>query len=85
MKSMRSASWPRSRPIRSWPRKWAPRYTLATCNFDYAAALTEPVLLGNVAYRLGQKLQWDARAVKATNCPEADRLIRRQYREGWRL
>jgi predicted dehydrogenase len=56
-----------------------------TCNFQYAAALTETVLLGNVAYRAGQRLQWDAQAMKAVNCPEADKFLRRQYRDGWRL
>jgi hypothetical protein len=43
------------------------------------------VLLGNVAYRTGQKLQWDAKNLKATNCSEADRFIRREYRKGWTL
>jgi len=55
------------------------------CNFDYAGALTEAVLLGNVAYRTGKKVQWDAAGLKATNCPEAARLIRREYRQGWTL
>lgn len=55
------------------------------CNFDYAGALTEANHLGNVAYRLGRKLEWDAATMKATNCPEADRLIRKTYRPGWRL
>ena len=54
-----------------------------TCNFDYAAALTEAVLLGNVAYRVGKKLQWDAQAMKAANCPEADKYIRTEHRAGW--
>ncbi|MCB1128235.1 MAG: gfo/Idh/MocA family oxidoreductase, partial [Verrucomicrobiae bacterium] len=54
-------------------------------NFAYAAALTEANHLGNVAYRLGRKLEWDATAMKATNCPEADRLIRKTYRQGWRI
>ncbi|HXG24951.1 MAG TPA: Gfo/Idh/MocA family oxidoreductase [Chthonomonadales bacterium] len=54
-----------------------------TCNFDYSGALTEAVLLGNVAYRTGQKLEWDAQNLKATNCPEADRLLRREWRKGW--
>lgn len=58
--------------------------TPTTCNFDYAACLTEAVLLGNVAYRSGQKLQWDAANLKATNCPEAERFIRRAYRKGWK-
>ena len=56
-----------------------------TCNFDYSGTLTEAVLLGNVAYRTGEALDWDAKALKATNCPEADRYIRREYRAGWTL
>jgi len=56
-----------------------------TCNFDYSGTLAETVLLGNVAYRVGKKLQWDPVALKATNCPEADKLVRKQYREGWTL
>ena len=56
-----------------------------TCNFDYSGALTEAVLLGNVSYRVGSKLQWDAENLKATNCPEADKYIRREYRPGWTL
>ena len=42
-------------------------------------------LLGIVAYRVGKKLDWDPVTLKATNCPEADRLIRPTYREGWTL
>ena len=56
-----------------------------TCNFDYSGTLAEAVLLGNVAYRAGQELQWDAEALKATNCPAADQYIRREYRKGWKL
>ncbi|MFO7901676.1 MAG: Gfo/Idh/MocA family oxidoreductase [Pirellulaceae bacterium] len=56
-----------------------------TCNFDYSGPLTETVLLGNVSYRAGSALEWDAANLKATNCPEADTLIRREYREGWTL
>lgn len=56
-----------------------------TCNFDYSGTLTEAVLLGTVSYRVGQKLQWDAAALKATNCPEAEKFLRLDYREGWTL
>jgi predicted dehydrogenase len=55
------------------------------CNFDYSGALVEHNLLGTVAFRAGKKLQWDAENLKATNCPEADRLIHPPYREGWTL
>jgi len=42
-------------------------------------------MLALVAYRVGKKLQYDARRLKATNCPEADQYIRKTYREGWEL
>jgi hypothetical protein len=57
----------------------------ALCNFDYAGPLAETVLLGNVAYKAGKKLEWDAAALKAKNAPEADRFIRKEYRKGWTL
>lgn len=57
-----------------------------TCNFDYSGALAEAVLLGNVSYRAGGKrLEWDAEKLKATNCPEADQFLKREYRAGWTL
>jgi len=56
----------------------------ATCAFDYSGPLAETVLLGNLAYRLGKELAWDAESVRATNCPEAEPLWRPTYREGWR-
>ncbi|MDP6443336.1 MAG: gfo/Idh/MocA family oxidoreductase, partial [Pirellulaceae bacterium] len=56
-----------------------------TCNFDYSGALTESVLLGNVAFRTGQALDWDAKELKATNCPAADQYIRKEYRKGWEV
>jgi predicted dehydrogenase len=56
-----------------------------TCRFDYSGPLTEAVLLGDVAYRAGSRLQWDAENLKAANCPQADQYIRREYRKGWTL
>ena len=56
-----------------------------TCNFEYAGMLTEANHLGNVAYRVGKKLQWDAAALKCPNAPEADQYIKRIYRDGWKL
>ena len=56
-----------------------------TCPFSYSGPLTEANHLGNVAYRVGKKITWDAKNLKVTNAPEAARLIRRQYRQGWSL
>jgi predicted dehydrogenase len=55
----------------------------ALSSFDYSGQLTEMVLLGNLAVRLDKKIKWDAKTLKATNAPEADELIRREYRKGW--
>jgi predicted dehydrogenase len=59
--------------------------TPTTCNFDYSGALTETVLLGNIAFRTGVTLEWDAANLKATNCPEADKYISKTYRPGWEV
>jgi predicted dehydrogenase len=56
-----------------------------TCRFDYSGPLTEANHLGNVAYRVGKKLQWDPVKLKATNAPEAAPFLRRKYQKGWKL
>jgi len=56
-----------------------------TCNFDYSGAVTETVLLGNIAYRVGKKLEWDGAGMKFPNCPEAEQYLKRDYRKGWTL
>jgi predicted dehydrogenase len=56
-----------------------------TCNFDYGGALAEAVLLGNVAFRCGEKITWDSAAARVTNVPEAARYLQREYRKGWHL
>lgn len=56
-----------------------------TCSFDYSGPLTETALLGNVAYRVGKRLEWNAKKLRATNCPAADQYVRHHYRKGWRI
>jgi len=56
-----------------------------TCTFDYSGPLTEANHLGNVAYRTGRKLKWNASKLEASNAPEAAQYIRREYRKGWKL
>ncbi|MGE4181198.1 MAG: Gfo/Idh/MocA family protein [Limisphaerales bacterium] len=56
-----------------------------TCPFEYSGALTEANHLGNVAYRTGRTLNWDADKLEAVGVPEAAPLIRRAYRPGWSL
>lgn len=54
-------------------------------NFEYAGNLTEAVHLGNVAYRAGQTVKWDAEKFAVTNNPSIQDLLHRPYREGWTL
>ena len=56
-----------------------------TCNFEYSGWLTEANHLGNVAYRVGKKLEWNAAALRCPNAPQADLYLRREYRPGWSL
>lgn len=56
-----------------------------TCNFEYAGWLTEANHLGNVAYRVGKKLEWNAAEMRCENTTEAEPFIRRDYRQGWSL
>ncbi len=49
-------------------------------NFDYSGPLTEMVVLGNLAIRCGKKIEWDHARMRCTNVPEANRLLRRNYR-----
>jgi predicted dehydrogenase len=55
-----------------------------TCPFAYSGRLTEAVLLGNVSYRAGEAITWDAEAGK-TGSPKADAFLGREYRKGWSL
>ena len=52
---------------------------------DFAGPQTDMVLLGNVAIRVGQKIEWDGPNMRVTNVPQANRYIRREYRKGWTL
>ncbi|MDB6171464.1 MAG: gfo/Idh/MocA family oxidoreductase [Chthoniobacteraceae bacterium] len=54
-----------------------------TCNFEYSGGLTEANHLGNVAYRTGRKIVWDATKLECPGTPEAAQYIKRQYRKGW--
>ena len=58
---------------------------LSKSNFGYASRITESLLLGNVALRAGQRIEWDAKKMKAKNCPEADPFIHPTFRKGWML
>ena len=57
----------------------------AYSNFDVAAYLTEIILLGCIALRVGvgRKLDWDGPNMQAKNTAEAAQFVKRQNRPGW--
>lgn len=59
---------------------------MTKCHFLQSGPMTEAILLGTVAARVpDQWLQWDAAALKIPNNAEADRLLKRDYRNGWKV
>ena len=59
--------------------------TPAYSNFAIASKLTEIILLGCVALRVGvgKEMQWDGKQMKSPNCPEAAQYLKRHNRHGW--
>jgi len=83
--AVKESSWTRGdRHVQEW---------IAACktgqkpsaNFAYSGPLTEMVLLGNVAVQCDGPIEWDGRSMQIDGPPEAERLVRREYREGWSL
>ena len=54
-------------------------------SFIYTGPVTETILLGAVALRTGNKVEYDTVNMKITNNPEANKYLVREYRKGWEL
>lgn len=53
-------------------------------NFGFAAPMTETVLLANIGNRFpGTTLEWETIPCRFKNNPEATKLLRSKYRDGW--
>lgn len=57
----------------------------ASANFGYGGPLSEIVMLGCLAHRLGRRIEWDAKNLAVANAPEAEPLIHLTYRAGMHL
>jgi hypothetical protein len=83
-----SAELPALSPDEKQHREWLQackdgKHDVPYSRFDVAAYLTEIILLGCVALRVGKKLEWDGPGMKAHNAPEAARIVKREYRKPW--
>jgi predicted dehydrogenase len=56
-----------------------------SCDFDYSGTLIEQMLLAHVAYRVGEKIDYDGASGRVTNNDEANSHLSRTYRPGWTL
>ena len=55
----------------------------SSADFDYAARLTEIMLVGNMALLVRDKLKYDFRTGRFTNSDRANALLQRDPRPGW--
>jgi predicted dehydrogenase len=56
-----------------------------TCDIEIAHKSTNTCHLGNIAYMVGRKLQWDDSTETFVNDSEANALLTRRYRKGFEL
>jgi predicted dehydrogenase len=57
----------------------------AGANFEYGCPVTELVLLGNIAVRTQEILEWDFENMKIKNSEKANQFIKEEYHNGWSL
>ena len=57
----------------------------ALSNFEYAARLTESMLLGNVAVRSGETIDYDPATGRITNSSTASQYLKPCFRKGWEI
>lgn len=74
--------------VQSHEREWVQACKggpAALSNFDHSGPAMELLLLGNIATLLGRPVEFDPAAGKIVGDEEADRALRRAYRQGWSL
>ncbi len=58
---------------------------LPVCDIETGHRSTTTPLLGNIAYKTKQRIEWDAKNERITNSVEANKLLKREYRAPWKL
>lgn len=72
--------------FREWFRAIHDPSQPAVSNFaNYGGPLTETILLGNLAVWKGGRVEWDAKTLTPTNDSSLQRIVRREYRDGYEL
>ena len=56
-----------------------------TCDIEYGFRVTKGGLLANIAYRTGERLNWDDGRERFTGNTRANQYVTRRYRKPWKL
>ena len=59
--------------------------SIALSNFEYASTLTESMLLGNVAVRSGDAIDYEPATGRITNSSTASQYLKPYFRKGWEI
>ena len=59
--------------------------SIALSNFEYASTLTESMLLGNVAVRSGEAIDYEPATGRITNSSTASQYLKPYFRKGWEI
>ncbi len=82
-------NYPSDLPPRSHYHEWIDAILSdgeTSSDFRHGGQLSETVLVGALADRFaGEWLEWDSQALAFTNHPAATALVRRDYRDGWKV
>jgi predicted dehydrogenase len=58
---------------------------IALSHFDYASNMTESMLLGNIAVRSGEAIDYNPESGQITNSSSAARYLKPYFRKGWEI
>ena len=79
-----SIAWPYEEVHSDWVRGIKTGFQ-PSAHFGYAGPFTEAYLLGNIALKVGHRIEWNALSGQVTNCREANPYLKAEYRRGWEL
>jgi hypothetical protein len=70
-------------PFQEWIRAIKGEGPLPGSNFEYSARLTEAALVGVMAQRTGEDIEWDAANMRVTNHSDFNKFVREPARPEW--
>ncbi|MBS1874769.1 MAG: Gfo/Idh/MocA family oxidoreductase [Acidobacteria bacterium] len=79
-----AVDWPYQEVHTDWVRGIKTGFQ-PSAHFGYSGPFTEAYLLGNIALKMGHRIEWNPLTRQITNCREANQYLSHEYRKGWEL